>query len=407
MFFHSAMLHLVLAFWEYQQDKRIYTFLPWEERIYGTFLFLTNSSLEKSADSRRGKDLTHKVFWADRMCWVFYLLPKASANLDLLAQGTRLAMGLKKRPGPGWTDDDKRPSLRMCRSRRSTWLQGTLRMGIPGTGHHHIMPRSWKVAPSFGNSLQACALPAFCCGSQPIPWPWLCSQALSSSATSQPHPTAGSSPCPPFTPVLLGCIHFTIPKCLCLLFASALSRFLSPGHVALFFLPPLVIWQVSTMRATGVFPGGSCAWGSAGESKAQTWETWRHQQWANATLLFSIFKIGYPRAAEQQACSTLTLFHQNKFISIEINLRESLQAQEGKCHVCNEKDSTNKRPSTPPRRKVAQLSRVQDQGSGSLQSHCHLFYLWFVPLFLLPPQLQMAMLSDTSARRQRVLCSYI
>lgn len=76
----------------------------------------------------------------------------------------------------------------------------------------------------------------FCPGSRPIPWLWLCSQVLHSALLLLSFiPQLVPSPCPP-SHSLPGFIHFTAPKDLSLLFASALSRFFSPGHVALFFL---------------------------------------------------------------------------------------------------------------------------------------------------------------------------
>lgn len=99
-------------------------------------------------------------------------------------------------------------------------------------------------------------LPVFCRGSRPIPWPWLCSQALCPallllSLIPQLDPTLL------LTPFLPGCIHFSAPKDISLLFASALFRFFPQAGCS--FPPP----------STGVFPGGCCALGSAGESKAQ------------------------------------------------------------------------------------------------------------------------------------------
>lgn len=193
-------------------------------------------------------------------------------------------------------------------------------------------------------------LPVFCRGSRPIPWPWLCSQVLCPallllSLIPQLDPTLL------LTPFLPGCIHFSAPKDISLLFASALFRFFPPGRL---------LFSSSLHRC--IPSGVLCPRVSRGEQSTSLRDL-------NAPIVskcypaFSICKIGCPRTAEQQACSTLTLFHQNNFSSSEISLRESLQAQEGKCHVSNEKDGMNKRPSTPSRRKAAQSSRVQDQGS--------------------------------------------
>lgn len=73
-------------------------------------------------------------------------------------------------------------------------------------------------------------LPVFCRGSRPIPWPWLCSQALCPallllSLIPQLDPTLL------LTPFLPGCIHFSAPKDISLLFASALFRFSPPGRL--------------------------------------------------------------------------------------------------------------------------------------------------------------------------------
>lgn len=103
-------------------------------------------------------------------------------------------MCLRERPGHGWTEDEKTPALRTWGKRGSTWLQGTLRMGIPGTKHHHIMPHSWKVATCpFSSSLQASALPACL-----LPWLWLCSQVLCPALLLLSFiPQLVPSPCPP------------------------------------------------------------------------------------------------------------------------------------------------------------------------------------------------------------------
>lgn len=209
-------------------------------------------------------------------------------------------MGLRKGPGHGWTDDDKTPALRMCRSRRSIWLQGTLRMGS-WDKTPSIMPLCWKVAPPFGSSLLASALPACL-----LPWllPWLSPHPLAlallpsapfSSATSQLHPSAGPQPLPSFSlPPRLHSLHCTQgsqpPVCI-----STLQVFFP--WTCCSFLPHLHWWsdKFPSWEATGVFRGGSCARESSQESKAQAWETWMHQQWASATLLYST--VGCPKAA--------------------------------------------------------------------------------------------------------------
>lgn len=221
----------------------------------------------------------------------------------------------------GWWQDSSNKDVQ---EQKEHMAAGTLRMDVPGPRHHHIMPLCWKVASPFSSSLRPLlCLPVLCYGSHPIPWPWLCSHGICPALLLLSFiPQLVPSPCPP---------SHSIPPRLHSLHCTQGSR--APVYIITLqvfylwtrcsFLPHLHWWsdRFPPWEATGVFPRGPCAWGSAWESKAQAWETWMHHQWANVTLLSSIFKIGCPRAAEQRACSALTLFHQNKFILIETSLR--------------------------------------------------------------------------------------
>lgn len=130
------------------------------------------------------------------MCWVFYLLSNTSANLDPPCTGDKAGNGFKEKARPwmnGWRQESTTKDVQEQKEHMAA--------------EHSEDGHPWDRTPS-QNATQLkggtfiwqlpAALPAFCCGSQSISSPWLCSQALSSSATSQPHPTAGPQPLPSF-----------------------------------------------------------------------------------------------------------------------------------------------------------------------------------------------------------------